>query len=151
MSDTDGLVSVRDLVLQKLSPDDRWNLALVQRAEVWDLVRMRHLLDSVLAGYPIGAILLCQVEGDSKIIRVEEGLRRVGDGDPQAWQLLDGQQRINAFFSMLTGAGEYGRSYLQMTMRREPPGPTQSRKAKDRALNYISWSADSAEPVPDRH
>lgn len=73
LSDTDGLVSVRDLVLQKLSPDDRWNLALVQRAEVWDLVRMRHLLDSVLAGYPIGAILLCQVEGDSKIIRVEEG------------------------------------------------------------------------------
>ncbi|WP_104130429.1 DUF262 domain-containing protein [Cryobacterium sp. N21] len=122
MLDTDGVVSVRDLVLQKLNLDDRWNLALVQRAEVWDQVRMRHLLDSMLAGYPIGAILLCRVEGASKVIRVEGGQRRVDDGDPNAWQLLDGQQRINAFFSMLTGEGQYGRFYLHMTMRREGPG-----------------------------
>ena len=33
---------------------DVWAPAFVQRNEAWDQVRMRHLLDSLLAGYPIG-------------------------------------------------------------------------------------------------
>ena len=35
------------------SPDP-WQLALVQRSLVWDEVRIARLLDSLLAGYPIG-------------------------------------------------------------------------------------------------
>lgn len=64
------MVSVRELVLRRAGWEpDPWDLALVQRAEVWDAVRMRHLLDSLLAGYPIGAILLCRVAQPSRVIQ----------------------------------------------------------------------------------
>lgn len=59
--------SVGELVTRRLSTTDRWNLALVQRAEVWDELRMRHLLDSLLADYPIGAILLSTVREKSRV------------------------------------------------------------------------------------
>ena len=121
----------------RLSETDRWNLALVQRDEVWDQVRMRHLLDSLLSDYPIGAILLCRVKGSSKVIRVDGAARRQEEATEGAWQLLDGQQRINALFSMFTDQGSYGRFHLNMTVERQPPGPVQSRTTKDRALPYI--------------
>jgi hypothetical protein len=51
--------------------DDRWQLALVQRDEVWDVERMGRLLDSLLAGYPVGALLLCRTDkAPSKVIDV---------------------------------------------------------------------------------
>ena len=149
----DGTISVRELVLRRLGKaGDPWNLALVQRAEVWDQVRMRHLLDSLLAGYPVGAILLCRVRQESQSIRTVNGERIAARADPALWQLLDGQQRINAFVSMLTEQGRYGRFYLHMTVRREPPGPVQSRHTKDRALRYIAWRpVEGGEPLSDRH
>ncbi len=146
-----GVVSVRELVRRRMGVErDPWDLALVQRNEAWDQVRMRHLLDSLLAGYPIGAILLCRVSKQpSKIIRVDEhGGRRVSDADASAWQLLDGQQRINALFSMLTDQGRYGRFFLHMTRRREQPGPSSRRGDKDRALSYIAWRPDP-DPAAD--
>jgi hypothetical protein len=62
----------------KARPDDRdlkelgdvpWRLALVQRDLVWDDVRMARLLDSMLAGYPIGTLLVCRVGQPSFRIR----------------------------------------------------------------------------------
>jgi hypothetical protein len=115
-------VSVRELVRRRLGKEfDSWDLALVQRAEVWDQVRMRHLLDSLLAGYPIGALLLCRVADPSYVIRPED--REPVEAGAAAWQLLDGQQRINALYSMLTTEGRYGRFYLNMMVRRVAPGP----------------------------
>ena len=55
-------MSVSDLIRQRLDPDDPWELALVQRHLVWDEVRMARLLDSLLAGYPIGSLLVCRVQ-----------------------------------------------------------------------------------------
>ena len=63
---------------------------------------MRYPLDSLLEGYPIGSLLVCQVTGQSRVIRVEAGQRVVAEADRDAWQLLDGQQRINALFSLFT-------------------------------------------------
>ncbi len=61
---------------------DTWDLALVQRSETWDQVRMRHLLDSLLSGNPIGAILLCRVRQRSRSIHVDgSGARHVRDAD----------------------------------------------------------------------
>lgn len=145
------VLSIRDLVHSRLSAGDRWDLALVQRDEKWDPVRMRHLLDSALAGYPIGAILLCKVHQPSEVIVREGGKRVVREARPDEWQLLDGQQRINAFYSMLTDRGTYGRFYLHMTMVRQEPGPAQSRKTKDRLLSYISWTPpDATIEIADR-
>lgn len=141
--------SVCELVRRRLSDSDRWNLAMVQRDEVWDEVRMRHLLDSLLVGYPIGAILLCRVRTDSRVTRVDGSGRRDEDAVPTEWQLLDGQQRVNALFSMLTDQGNYGRFYLNMTMPRVDPGPAQRRAAKDRSLPHIAHRSDGAEePTP---
>ena len=79
----DGVVAVRELVRRRIGAEsDSWDLALVQRAEVWDQVRMRHLLDSLLAGYPIGSILLCRVPNKlAKIVRVDPvtGERQIDD------------------------------------------------------------------------
>lgn len=147
-----GAVSVRELVRRRMGVDsDPWRLALVQRDEKWDQVRMRHLLDSLLAGYPVGSILLCRVTESSRVIKSVNGVRQVEDADPAAWQLLDGQQRVNALYSMFTDEGRYGRFYLHMAMRREEPGPVQSRHTKDRALRYIAWRPqEGGEPLEDR-
>lgn len=144
----DGLVAVRDLVRRRMGRDaDTWDLALVQRSETWDQVRMRHLLDSLLAGYPVGAILLCRVRRQSRTIHVDDsGGRHVRDATAQSWQLLDGQQRINALTSMFTSVGRYGTFYLHMTTERIPPGPTTVRGTKDRALAYISWREKAVAP-----
>ena len=139
--------SVRDLVRTRTSENGEVPLALVQRDEKWDPVRMRHLLDSMLAGYPIGAILFCCVKEESDVFERASGLR---EARPNEWQLLDGQQRINAFFSMLTDCGSYGRFYLHMTMTREAPGPAQRRKTKDRLLKYIAWRETAESEVEDR-
>lgn len=61
---------------------------------------MRYLLDSLLEGYPIGSLLVCQITGESRVIRLDGGQRVVSGADRDAWQLLDGQQRINALFSV---------------------------------------------------
>ena len=53
--------SVGELLRNRMG-GDRWHLALVQRDEVWDVERMGRLLDSLLAGYPVGALLLCRTD-----------------------------------------------------------------------------------------
>ena len=149
-------VSVRELVRRRMGLEaDPWNLALVQRAEVWDQVRMRHLLDSLLAGYPIGSILLCRVSQHSLILMRKGDQRVATEADSQSWQLLDGQQRINALFSMLTAEGSYGRFLLHMTRDRVAPGPVSRRSSKERALAHIAWAGVAKgdiddEPIEDR-
>jgi hypothetical protein len=141
--------SVRDLVRAQLGvDDDPWELALVQRDLVWKQDRMVGLLDSLLAGYPIGSLLLCRVEQETDVRQLGTGQgqeRRVAAGTPQ---LVDGQQRVYALFSIFTGRG-HGRFYLSLT------------KDWDRSLNYIEWRprvdetdaddeprADDEEPIP---
>jgi len=137
-------LSVRDLVRRRRGDDpDVWHLALVQRDEVWDQVRMRYLLDSLLEGYPIGSLLVCKVTGQSRVIRLEGGDRVVAEADRDSWQLLDGQQRINALFSMFTCDGGYGRFYLHMTARRRAPsGPVTRGRAQDEHVRYIHWQEE---------
>lgn len=135
-------ISVGDLVNQRLSADDRWNLALVQRDEVWGELRMRHLVDSLLAGYPIGAILLSQLRPGSnsdarELVTHADGSRVEQAAPPESWQVLDGQQRINAFVCVFTDQGRYGRFYLDMLAKRPEPTPSQGRNAKARSLPHI--------------
>jgi hypothetical protein len=141
--------SVRDLVRPQLGLDeDPWELALVQRDLVWKQDRMVGLLDSLLAGYPIGSLLLCRVqqETDARQLGTNQGQeRRVAAGTPQ---LVDGQQRAYALLSLFTERG-HGTFYVSLT------------KEWDRSLQYVEWrprladsdaddepSLESEDPVP---
>ena len=153
-ADADGdKVSVAQLIARRLDEQDPWRLALVQRSLVWDEVRMAGLLDSLLAGYPIGSILICRVRQDGHVLR-ERGSARVAEGaSPGTWQLLDGQQRINALITLFTEHGNYGRFYLDMTKRRVPEEVVTRRRDARRALDYIVWRPDDmggADPMEGR-
>ena len=147
-------LSVRGLVRRRLGvEEDAWYLALVQRDEKWDQVRMRYLLDSLLAGYPIGTLLVCQVREQALVMRLGDSERVVVEAEAADWQLLDGQQRINALSSMLTSTGRYGRFFLHMGVERPPAkGPVTGRGARDEGLGYIHWldGSEADEAVPDR-
>jgi hypothetical protein len=125
--------------------DDRWDLALVQRDEVWGPERMQRLLDSLLAGYPIGALLLCRTtKRPSKVIDRDGDEERVRDASERAWQLLDGQQRINALYTMLTDADDthrkaYGHFYLDLTVQRQPPSPAGAGTQRGTPMPYLVW------------
>ncbi len=43
-------------------------ISRLQRDEVWEVERMKRLLDSLLAGYPVGALLLSRARSVSKVI-----------------------------------------------------------------------------------
>ena len=123
--------------------DDRWHLALVQRDEVWDVERMKRLLDSLLAGYPVGALLLCRTDKvASKVIDRYEDEETVREAPEGAYQLLDGQQRLNALYTMLTASDEkhrkYGRFYLNLTVARQPPSPAGTGR-RGPAMPYLVW------------
>ena len=122
---------------------DRWHLALVQRDEVWDVERMGRLLDSLLAGYPVGALLLCRTDKvASKVIDRDEDEETVREAPEGAYQLLDGQQRLNALYTMLTASDEkhrkYGRFYLDLTVERQPPSPAGAGR-RGPAMPYLVW------------
>jgi Protein of unknown function DUF262. len=145
--------SVADLIARRLDEHDPWRLALVQRHLVWDEVRMSHLLDSLLAGYPIGSLLVCRVRQEAHVLR-ESGATRVAEiARAGTWQLLDGQQRVNALISLFTEDARFGRFYLDMTRRRIPEEVVTRRRDARRVLDYIAWRSDDAggtEPLDGR-
>ena len=133
--------SVGELLRNRMG-GDRWQLALVQRDEVWDVERMKRLLDSLLAGYPVGALLLCRSEEPSKVIDRAADEDTVRAAPVGAYQLLDGQQRLNALYTMLTASDEkhrkYGRFYLDLTVARQPPSPAGAGR-RGPAMPYLVW------------
>lgn len=135
-------MSVEELVARRLDESDPWRLALVQRHAVWDEVRTARLLDSLLAGYPIGSLLVCRVKRSSHVL-VEKGDTRIAErAQAGTWQLLDGQQRVNALVAIFTGLGGFGRFLLDLTVRREPEDVVTRRRAKRAATRHIVWLPD---------
>ncbi len=72
-----------------------------QRGWVWDDEHVRSLLSSITLGYPIGAVMMLEVGGDS--VRFKQ---RPLEGAPEPKQeaerlILDGQQRITSLFQSL--------------------------------------------------
>ncbi|MBA3236368.1 MAG: DUF262 domain-containing protein, partial [Chloroflexi bacterium] len=148
----DGFVvslSIGQLIARRMDPVDAWRLALVQRHLVWDEVRISHLLDSLLAGYPIGSLLVCRIREGGHVLKEQDGTRRAERVSASTWQLLDGQQRVNALVSIFSEHGNFGRFYLNMVKPRIPEEIITRRSDKRRALDYIVWrSGDvgAAEP-----
>ena len=99
------------------------------------------------AGYPIGSLLVCQVTGLSRVMRIDDEQREAVKAAPNVWQLVDGQQRINALFSIFSAKASFGRFFLDLTVRRPAAsGPVTRRRAKDQGLEYIHWYEASEPP-----
>jgi len=76
-----------------------------QRDFVWEVDRTRKLLESTMAGYPIGSLLTLAVDANKMPIKSRpiEGAPTL----PGANRLiLDGQQRVTSFFRTLKGIGD---------------------------------------------
>jgi hypothetical protein len=93
-------------------------------------------LDSLLAGYPIGSLLLCKAPGVTTVLE-EKGTTRVAVEAPGAWHLLDGQQRIHALAALFSSFSGKSRFYLHMSAERVPD--LKVGRKDPRIHNYIVW------------
>lgn len=122
--------------------EDPWSLALVQRALVWNPDRIGRLLDSLLAGYPIGTILLCRSEAPTPALeKTEEGRHLVEDS--RAWQVLDGQQRLHALATLFSACGGRWEFYLHASAPRY--SDLQWDRKDPRLHHFITWSTERDE------
>jgi Protein of unknown function (DUF1524) len=71
-----------------------------------------------------------------------------------AYQLLDGQQRLNALYTMLTASDEkhrkYGRFYLDMTVERQPPSPAGTGR-RGPPMPYLVWREGPDGPLGEEY
>ena len=129
--------------------DDPWRLSLVQRDLVWTDTQVRYLLDSLLFGYPIGSLLLCRVSHDGAVLERRGDVRHTAAARDDEWQLLDGQQRVNALVRLFTPPDEarQRRFLVSLTAERKIDEVVQRRSKVDRSLRYIRevTAADEAE------
>ena len=87
----------------------RIGLPDIQRPFVWSATKARDLFDSLYRGYPIGTLMFWETGA-------EVGTRRIGvDGGDRSPQLLvvDGQQRLTALYSVITGQKVLTKSFEQ--------------------------------------
>lgn len=138
-------VSVGELVEWRQS--DRFNLALVQRDPKWDKVRMAYLLDSLLARYPIGMLLMCSVDLQTDVLTPSNGSARISrEVAANTPQLLDGQQRIYALYSIFAKAGDGKSFYLDMTCPRPNATVATRKRSKIQSLPHILWQDSDEDP-----
>lgn len=129
--------------MQRAQRKDAWKLALVQRDVVWDEYRVAKLLDSILAGYPIGTLLLCRTK--DRTFELDLGTRQRVRGD--SWQLLDGQQRCVAlgalFLPPAARRKERAAHFFWRPAGSRPELKTGKRDPK--ILDYIRWGETGSE------
>jgi hypothetical protein len=89
---------VEDLVHDFL--DGRIRVPAFQRSLKWRDTDVLRLLDSVYRGFPIGSLLFWQRQAEAEKIRVGPFSLDV-EGRPDAWYVVDGQQRLTALAATL--------------------------------------------------
>lgn len=76
-----------------------------QRGWVWDDDRIKGLLVSISRGFPVGAVMTLDADGDVQFqSRLIEGVASNGDGREDQY-LLDGQQRLTSLYQALRYRG----------------------------------------------
>ena len=142
-------VSVEYLVRMRLGKEpDNWKLAVVQRDRAWDEHRTARLLDSMLAGYPIGTLLLCQTRNPTAVLDLDRTDRRAKQNET-SWQILDGQQRIIALTTLFAGdepSGEPSAEHRFFLNLSAPRPELNVGKKDERIKRYIIWKTAFHEP-----
>ncbi len=123
------LLSVDDIL--KRIRDQEWRFVVAQRSFEWDENRISNLIDSLLDGFPIGSLLVAEVDGPGYAAKAEKTGRIAKKGKPGATeQLLDGQQRclsLQAAFE--EGVGFLDRHGTKKHLWIRIDGPNSDRKA----------------------
>ncbi len=108
-------------VIKKIDKRD-YQLPSIQRSFVWDQDRILRLLDSIMCGYPIGAVMVWRPSGQ---IRCRPFLRDYISGERLVSQLpapaeelahmvLDGQQRLQSLYLAFHGTFDRERAFLRI-------------------------------------
>lgn len=124
----------------------------IQRGYEWDSQRVLKLLDSIMNGYPIGAIMIWQPNGDdAKEIRTRPFIRDYDDKTdyltsfPHAsdvdnpFYVLDGQQRMQSLYLSFYGSYNGNRVFLQIDHR-------PSEDDEDYRFQFLSYSEAKGKP-----
>lgn len=127
------MLSVSQILAKRFDRSDPWMLALVQRDRVWDEYRIARLLDSLVQNYPIGTLILCQSQTP---VPAFDGERKVADAGA-SWQILDGQQRINALSEIFSATPGPFHFFLHMSAAR--PQDLAVGGKDERIRQYITW------------
>lgn len=96
----------------------------IQRGYEWDKPRIAKLLDSIMNGYPIGAIMVwkptpevqCEISDRSFICDFRSDQDYLSDtahpSDAEAYLVLDGQQRMQSLYLSFFGSYDGARIYM---------------------------------------
>lgn len=74
----------------------------IQRPFVWDAIKVRDLIDSLYAGFPVGYIIVWR----NPSVRLKDGTTSLGKKI-----LIDGQQRVTALCAAIVGQEVLGQNY----------------------------------------
>lgn len=99
--------------------EDKIVLPAIQRDFVWSEQKMQKLMDSIMRGYPIGIVLLWETYNDmqyrSFVQDYDPGMLHVfkdNEGHRRLRLVLDGQQRLQSFYTAIYGTYEGRRLYF---------------------------------------
>ncbi|MEY4514624.1 MAG: hypothetical protein RLZZ450_6746, partial [Pseudomonadota bacterium] len=96
-------MSVDDLV--DMTRAGRVRIPDFQRPLKWDRADALKLLDSIDRGYPVGTLLFWQRESEAGVVKL--GPRELqAPGRPDAWFVIDGQQRLTALMRTLDATSD---------------------------------------------
>ena len=114
-------------VMQSLK-DGNYLIPNIQRGYEWDQARVLKLLDSIMSGYPIGAIMVWQptedIQADIPTRPFIKDFESTQDyltlparaGNKGARLVLDGQQRLQSLYISFFGSYDKHRVYLNVTL-----------------------------------
>ena len=101
-----GLITVRALI--KEVSERRYAVPDIQRPFVWDMKRVKKLVDSIIENVPIGGIVIWAANASSSAT-IRETSSVLPSYDPKnklKLFVIDGQQRLSVLYRLFEG-GEY--------------------------------------------
>lgn len=122
MSDINPNQRIYDVLLDIYQ--DGYRIPSIQRGYEWDVARIAKLLDSIMNGYPIGAIIVWkpnqEIRSDISDRSFIKDFRSDEDyladeahpSDPEAYLVLDGQQRLQSLYLSFFGSYDGERAYM---------------------------------------
>lgn len=114
----DALTQYRDTaypLATLVSEIERGAIALpdIQRPFVWQNTQVRNLFDSLYRGFPVGQVMFWETGAESETKRIGTGATTTS---PRL-VIVDGQQRLTAVFSVMTGTCVLDDEYRERSLR----------------------------------